>query len=99
MLLQRLLSYTTWSVTGQGEDGAEDLDDDEDGGRVDWTGEAAKAREAVLEADQTASGQELHYRLLLEEARTNAAEAAAQVSQSVSQALTSQPAMPGPVWV
>lgn len=64
----------------EGEDRNEDVEDEEEGGRVDWTGQATKAREALLEADQTVSAKELHYRLLLENARTNAANSANQVS-------------------
>lgn len=48
-------------------------------GQVDWTSQAAQAREALVEADGAAQAQELHYRLLLEEARDSTAATAKQV--------------------
>lgn len=48
-------------------------------GQIDWVSQAAQAREALVEADRAAQAQELHYRLLLEEARDNTATTAKQV--------------------
>ncbi|KAK7072750.1 hypothetical protein SK128_001959 [Halocaridina rubra] len=68
----------------QSDEVEEDVEEeDDDGGHVDWAGQANKARSALLEADQTASGQELHYRLLLEDARTKTDQAALQADQAM----------------
>ncbi|XP_071514208.1 uncharacterized protein [Panulirus ornatus] len=67
----------------QGDDGSDDMEDDDEGGHVDWSGQATKAREALLEADRTVSAKELHYRLLLEKDRTNAANTANQATTTL----------------
>ncbi|XP_063885776.1 uncharacterized protein LOC135114054 isoform X2 [Scylla paramamosain] len=72
----------------QSRDGAtEEVDEDEEEsaemGQVDWVSQATQAREALVEADRAAQAQELHYRLLLEEARGNTATTAKQVSASM----------------
>ncbi|XP_069982055.1 uncharacterized protein, partial [Penaeus vannamei] len=66
----------------QSEEGGEEMEEEEiDGGRVDWAAQAARARAALLQADQNASAQELQYRLLLEEAREKAERTTAQANE------------------
>ncbi|MPC83092.1 hypothetical protein E2C01_077783 [Portunus trituberculatus] len=61
----------------------EDEEDSAEMGQVDWVSQATQARESLVEADQSAQAQELHYKLLLEEARGNTATTAKQVSASM----------------
>ncbi|XP_068229959.1 meiosis-specific nuclear structural protein 1-like [Palaemon carinicauda] len=74
----------------QSEDGEEGDDDDDDGSHIDWAAQANKARTALLEADQAASAQELQYRLLLEESKAKAEQAAAQAFQAFERLIQQQ---------
>ncbi|XP_045111387.1 uncharacterized protein LOC123504708 isoform X3 [Portunus trituberculatus] len=61
----------------------EDEEDSAEMGQVDWVSQATQARESLVEADQSAQAQELHYKLLLEEARGNTATTAKQVVENL----------------
>lgn len=54
----------------------------EENGREDWVERAAAAREALVAADKETANNQLHYKLMLEEAHTQAATATAQVSNT-----------------
>lgn len=67
------------SRDGATEEADEDEEDPAEMGQVDWVSQATQAREALVEADRAAQAQELHFKLLLEEARANTDTTAKQV--------------------
>lgn len=63
----------------------------EEDGKVDWAERAAAAREALVAAKKETATNQLHYKLMLEEACTQAATATAQVSNACITDLSNNP--------
>ncbi|KAK4308156.1 hypothetical protein Pmani_020124 [Petrolisthes manimaculis] len=70
----------------QGEVGPEVEED----GEEDWGERVAVAREALMAADKETTANQLHYKLMLEEARTQAGNASAQATETVNKLLEKQ---------